>query len=81
MYENSDLKVGDRVVLLDLYHYDARPDNPFVGSEYECEGTVRYVDDEETAVDWDNGTWNTYYPWCCDLKLVDKSISGVELPV
>lgn len=68
--KNSDLEVGDRVVLLDHGYYRAGPRNPFVGSEYECEGTVTDIWPDEIAVDWGYGNWNTYLSWNSDLQLV-----------
>lgn len=75
---NSDLKVGDRVNLVDIGDYYLGPANPEVGSEWECEGTVTRISDETIKVNWDNGTTNWYSGLHSDLEIVGFSLA---LPV
>ena len=51
-------------VKLMAQNYTANADNPVVGSEYECEGTVIGIKKRELLpikVAWDNGSINEYY--------------------
>lgn len=46
--------------------------NPKVDTEYECEGTIAYISEDEDYVEvlWDNGSENTYSNH--ELSLVDE---------
>ena len=52
-----------RVILIDG-DFDPGEDDPFVDTEYECEGIVIGYGDEEypIKVSWDNGHTNEYHP-------------------
>jgi hypothetical protein len=57
----SQCEIGMKVVLRRPDRgYDIGTRNPALGTEWECVGTVEYVDAYEVTVDWENGTNNTY---------------------
>lgn len=68
MYTSLDLLdeifVDMRVVMISDYdgEYAIGPENPMVGTEYFCGGSISEVEDQggEIWVEWDNGSHNTY---------------------
>jgi len=61
-------KIGDRVKLKASNQYCTYHNNPSIGSEYECAGTVENLhlpNPLHLGVVWDNGWKNTYEE--CDL--------------
>jgi hypothetical protein len=60
-------KAGDRVAFV-LSKYAVGPNNPVIGSEWECFGDVSAADGRSCRVKWDNGKCNTYD--CDDLVLL-----------
>jgi hypothetical protein len=56
-------RVNDRVFLASKNELGRSPNNPKIGSEYECCGTVAEIGRRSALpiiVEWDNGTHNTY---------------------
>lgn len=57
-HKHTDFVPGDKVYLLSG-HYHPAPNNPCIGSEYECVGTI--VENQGAiSVAWSNGTRNGY---------------------
>jgi hypothetical protein len=57
----SEFDIEDRVLLLEPDdYYDLGPENPAVGTEWECPGTVYEAGYGEVHVRWDNKSTNVY---------------------
>lgn len=80
---NLKLKKGDRVKLIKLKRdWVLAKDNPLVGSQYECEGTITDVRSSCYRVGWDNGEINSGYTdehleHDDSLKMGDEILVGV----
>jgi len=68
--ETARYKIGDRVRYISGAHGNSK-NNPLIGTEYECAGTVVRTENYGAisySVSWDNGTTNAYQ--AMDLVLV-----------
>ena len=61
-------KIGDRVVYVSGDWGCSRND-PLLGTEFECVGSIKKVAGRECDVLWDNGVLNFYYDKDLSLKL------------
>lgn len=69
------MEVGDRVIYANFnLDYYTGENNPLVGTEYFCEGTIAFLNtpgsDFYCRVVWDNGEGNSYRKE--DLELVNR---------
>ena len=71
---NHEYIFGNRVKLK-LGKYPPSKNNPCIGSKYECEGVISFINHNSSycSVNWDNGMSNTY---CTnkDLKVISKEL-------
>ncbi|MGL5016393.1 MAG: hypothetical protein ACRC6V_19265 [Bacteroidales bacterium] len=65
---------GDRVELLPTTQWVIGTNNPAIGTEWYCLGTVTSSTSREIDVDWDNGTFNAYQHHHGDIVLVNEDI-------
>lgn len=77
----SECSVGLKVKLSHPdAHYQIGPTNPAVGSDFECEGTIKHLNKGNIMVLWSNGTSNSYksnelQPVC------DKNYTGLYISI
>lgn len=65
---------GDRVILLETTTWIISSNNPAVGSEWYCEGTVSSIHTTGFSVRWDNGFGNSYQNHHDDVAHVNDEI-------